>query len=480
MTVKGVKRDDTQTSSVWSHRLAVQRLLEHLVCSLGWTWVRSALACFRSVCDKKLDVRPCWKITEGYSFLQERPSLLTCPVVKESREKMACKQETVEEVQDPADEAVKTFKHRLADQLDSSPATDSQDVCTDIRETFEVVSLLGTGMFGRIFLAKHKQSQREVALKLCSFRRLTRGLADLRDFAMDDHKENEPRFDPEVIESRVGQLRLEKILVRSLSGLSAFVLGLDEGVDTISVCDLAKGELGFATEIMAGCVITVWGMWENAIKLTRQRSIGFKDYNATMVFLAAQMTEAVRFLHSCSVVHLDINVGNVLIDRHGYVKLSDFGRSYVEELPSPGNNNNLDNSSLSEQLSSKMSALNDVTKIVPKFFGPPEDMWLCRYGQQRGRVTLGRATDLHMLGYSLRTLDFPLDDTPNYADIRYDIRQPNFAKFAETYRFVKAPKTIRGDLLDYIEKLTAPAPADRLGFSDTEKLLRHKVFEGKP
>lgn len=48
--------------------------------------------------------------------------------------------------------------------------------------------------------------------------------------------------------------------------------------------------------------------------------------------IAAEIAMGMNYLHLCSIMHRDLKSGNILLDAHGTVKISDFGLSCVLDL----------------------------------------------------------------------------------------------------------------------------------------------------
>ena len=366
---------------------------------------------------------------------------------------------------------VQMFRSRWSNADDRSRPGKELAVCGDISDMYEPVGLAGWGRYGRIFVAEHKADRRKVALKLYSFRRLSRKSGSLHETALEDGKCESPEFCAASVQKRVLNARLEMLLVRSMSGLSPFVLGMAEveGESAPSVCDLRKGELGYVTEVMVGNIGTVWLEWERAVDKSQQSD---EDFKKMMVFTAAQGAEALRYLYRCGVVHHDISLGNILVGPDGYVKLADFGRAFVVVpawLPVPRVN-------ITNPLS--VQSANLTNQATRGFAGPPEDVWVACHGTFMDKKRIGSHGDLHMFGYTLLCLDRPLSfKNSNYLDINFDKSERNFTKFAEKYKIERTLKTIDGSLANFISELTESLPEHRLGYYAGEELLCHPAFK---
>ena len=354
---------------------------------------------------------------------------------------------------------------------DADDVSEDGTVCTDIVGEYEFVRMLGAGRYGRTFHAVHRKSRAEVAMKVYSFRRLVRSSEEMHGNSSRDERLPHPKeFNGEVVKHRVRVFRLEKLLTRCLTGLSPFVTALARGgVTDTSVCDLKRGEIGYLSELMPGDIHRVWRKWAKVDDPEGRERENFRHMH---VFIAAQITDAVRFLHCCGVVHHDLSTGNILIGRDGYIKVTDFGRSSVICNP--------------EDSPASVAAASAFNLRSIRREGPPEDMW--RYlvhkndGERRrvaGGVEVRHSVDLHMLGYLLLRLDWPVDfSSPIYGDVEYDENSSTFDRFARSYRVTRRPVTIAGPMADFIEQLLCPDPRGRIGHQCPEDMLHHPVFNG--
>ena len=361
------------------------------------------------------------------------------------------------------------FKHRWRN-ADVRQA--DEGVCTDIEQDFRLIGCLGSGLYGRTFEVLHRRTRTTVALKLCSFRRMSRAIGMMKGGASSDDEQDEPVFHRTAVERRVATFRLEKLVVTCLTGLSPFFIELVKlagaHLATVSVCDVKKGEMGFATEIMFGDLYDVWIKWGKSVD--PKSGPAKEDYRRMMVFVAAQLAEAVRFLHHCGVVHHDLHPGNILMGRDGYVKLTDFGLSFVDAAPG-------DSPASVEQCNRK-------NRNFWKLFGPPEDMFrtlvMTQGRSENDRPQLpdiDRTVDLHMLGYCLLRLDWPVDfSSALYCDIQCNEEAQTFDEFARTYTVTRVPKTIDSVCAGFIRLLTISQPQMRLGADCVDDILMHTIF----
>ena len=381
------------------------------------------------------------------------------------------------------DDLVGTFNTRWIN-ADHASKNDGWFTCTDIRRDFQYVKILGAGRSGRTFLVVHRPTNTPVALKLCSVRRLARGV--MQGLATEDEEDDHPQFKPEVIMRHLQEMRLEKLLVRCLNGLSPFICGMANvapivpGMQNIgmmaftsSVCDLSRGELGYSVELMHGRASAAWTDW------VRKSNPSQFAKDELLIFWAAQLADAIRFLHECRVCHKDFALRNVLVGSDGYLKVTDFGCSYVVEHPH------------NTPAPLSVADLNREGADGQRSRGPPEEVWNRQRGTQRRdhpeRVQRGLPLDLHMFGYSLirlthrglqRTSDMPID----YSDVEYagcsKAEHPDlkFEDWAPSYKITTKLLTGNQIFEDFIQRLTTPIPSNRIGYNRPRELIEHPVF----
>uniref|UniRef100_A0A6A7G9E5 Protein kinase DC2-like n=2 Tax=Hirondellea gigas TaxID=1518452 RepID=A0A6A7G9E5_9CRUS len=148
-------------------------------------------------------------------------------------------------------------------------------------DDFEILKTVGTGTFGRVCLCREKEGGQYMALKLLN-------IQDLVRLKQVDHVFNEKRILQEINHPFIVNLLWHH---RD----STFIYMLFEFV--------AGGEL-----------------------FSYLRSTG-KFPPATAVFYATEIVSALTYLHSLSIVYRDVKPENLLLDKDGHLKITDFGFS---------------------------------------------------------------------------------------------------------------------------------------------------------
>ncbi|KAJ2572336.1 Serine/threonine-protein kinase Sgk2, partial [Coemansia sp. RSA 1836] len=161
-----------------------------------------------------------------------------------------------------------------------SPATPSAPHKIGL-DDFQLLSIIGKGSYGKVMLARYKDTGKVMAIKVISKSKL-RG------------RPNEIR--------RVMSER--KVLERTIE--HPFLVGLQCAFQT-------KEKLFFCLDYVNG--------GELFFHLQRERRFGENRAR----FYAAEITSALAYLHAMDVVYRDLKPENCLLDAHGHVRIVDFG-----------------------------------------------------------------------------------------------------------------------------------------------------------
>ncbi|KAJ2742006.1 Serine/threonine-protein kinase Sgk2 [Coemansia sp. BCRC 34301] len=148
-------------------------------------------------------------------------------------------------------------------------------------DDFQLLSIIGKGSYGKVMLARYKDTGKVMAIKVISKSKL-RG------------RPNEIR--------RVMSER--KVLERTIE--HPFLVGLQCAFQT-------KEKLFFCLDYVNG--------GELFFHLQRERRFGENRAR----FYAAEITSALAYLHGMDVVYRDLKPENCLLDAHGHVRIVDFG-----------------------------------------------------------------------------------------------------------------------------------------------------------
>ena len=152
---------------------------------------------------------------------------------------------------------------------------------------YKILSPLGSGGFGTVYLAQDTWLDKKVAIKV-------------------PHRQQNLDF---------GELLHEPRLLGSLS---------HPNIVSVLTAEKQEGVFFIVMEYVAGETLETVIMREGAVELTR--ALDF----------AVQIANAVDYAHRQNVIHRDLRPGNVLISEQGLVKVADFGTSRVLEIAAHG------------------------------------------------------------------------------------------------------------------------------------------------
>lgn len=142
-----------------------------------------------------------------------------------------------------------------------------------------MLTTVGTGTFGRVLVVRDKSTKAYYALKIMS-------IAEVLRLKQTEHVKNEKEILSQVKHPFIINLYWTCHTDKFLYMLLEYVCG---------------GEL--------------FSYLRNAVKFG----------NETAVFFAAEIVSALEYLHSLSIIYRDLKPENLLLDRHGHVRLCDFG-----------------------------------------------------------------------------------------------------------------------------------------------------------
>ena len=152
---------------------------------------------------------------------------------------------------------------------------------------FKILSLLGSGGFGTVYLAQDTWLDKKVAIKV-------------------PHRQQ--NLD-------LGELLHEPRLLGSLN---------HPNIVSVLTAEKQEGVFFIVMEYITGETLETIIMREGAIELTR--ALDF----------SVQIANALDYAHRQNVIHRDLRPGNVLVNDQGLVKVADFGTSRVLEIAAHG------------------------------------------------------------------------------------------------------------------------------------------------
>ncbi|MCP4171845.1 MAG: serine/threonine protein kinase [Fuerstiella sp.] len=185
-------------------------------------------------------------------------------------------------------------------------------------DDFYLMSSLGSGAFGSVFLARQESMQRMVALKVSA----DKG-AEAQTLAQLDHPNIVRVYD----QTRLPDQNLRLLYMQFAAGGT-----LQAVVRAAKVADVRNGQ------IVADCVADAL----DATGVLSSQSISLKDGMAQKPWpqvvcqFGVELAKALHYAHGQGILHRDVKPANVLLDANGTAKLADFNISFSSKLEGSG------------------------------------------------------------------------------------------------------------------------------------------------
>ena len=349
----------------------------------------------------------------------------------------------------------------------------SDKLCQNVWNDHELLDYLGGGRCGRVLLVKHKPTNTQMALKLCSMMRIGRGILTEKGPAMaiSDFQQRPSKFNRAEVEIVLEHVRLERLVLRCLLCLCPFVMEIDERCLYTCVYDDVNGELGFPMRPDVGNFFQIWLELNEEVK-EKDSPLVTDAFRSLLVFWAAQMADGLRFLHKCRIVHSDIHLRNYVMGSDGYIRLADFGSCSVSLLDAP--------ESIARVNSSNRLIVNEMWRRLkgedPPVAPPTLSKSSSSAKREPGQLAdaseeKARRYDYFCLAKTLVMLDWPFN-SPWCDEMKINV-------WDEDTLLKKCPPNsaiLQGDLLDFISQLSKHCQGQLLETCHPDNLIKHRLF----
>lgn len=194
-------------------------------------------------------------------------------------------------------------------QVDNSQILKQAQQPVQIRQTkgkyslgdFEILRTLGTGSFGRVHLVQSKHNQRFYAVKVLKKQQVVK-------MKQVEHTNDERKMLQEV----------KHPFLITLWGT------FQDSKNLYMVMDFVEG--GELFSLLRKSQVCLPRYLTRSLLIVPQRFP-----NPVAKFYAAEVTLALEYLHSKQIIYRDLKPENLLLDRHGHLKITDFG--FAKKVP---------------------------------------------------------------------------------------------------------------------------------------------------
>ena len=181
-------------------------------------------------------------------------------------------------------------------------------------------------------------------------------------------------------------------------------------------------------------------------------------------FYIAELICCLESIHKLDCIHRDIKPDNILIDKNGHIKLSDFGLAKVSDKLYDINNYNINNEKKIDENNIKKTHEKNYSCVGTAYYVAPEVLNKKGYGPEVDWWSVGVIFYEMLIGYA----PFCSKETSEVCQ-----------KILQWEKYLKFPKEIKisKEAKDLIKKLIN-SPNERLGKNGVDEIKKHKFFDG--
>lgn len=149
------------------------------------------------------------------------------------------------------------------------------------KDNFNVISGIGRGAYGHVYLVQHKNNKKYFAMKVIT-------------------KESV------INEKELQRIRIERDIMIAAENCQSWIVKME-------CCFQDAAKLYFIMEFMLGGDFLHLLIKEGVLS------------EKAAIFYTVELVNAVEWIHNCGFIHRDVKPDNILIDNRGHIKLADFG-----------------------------------------------------------------------------------------------------------------------------------------------------------